>query len=289
IHRDIKPSNIMRHKKGRLYLLDFGAVKQATKGGSASRSTGIFSQGFAPPEQVSGAQVYPSSDLYALAVTCIMLLTGKDPTSLYDSYSNTWKWEQHAQVSSHLRQVLNRMLMPSASDRFQSAEQVVAALQTPARQGHSPSSSPSPRSASPPTSPPSANQPVVKAPALPPRSTLDLLRGAALTGFEAGLLAIGLLSLLGTALGSGFWLVLLGVLWFLQWRRIVDWKDVLILSAITLAILIFLPVLRQLAWGAGASLLSVSQVLFIAVMVGLAAIAVTALFKLVYNLVSKIL
>jgi len=212
-----------------------------------------------------------------------MLLTGKDPTSLYDSYSNTWKWEQHAQVSSHLRQVLNRMLMPSASDRFQSAEQVVAALQTPARQGRSPS--PAPRSAS----PPSANQPVVKAPALPPRSTLDLLRGAALTGFEAGLLAIGLLSLLGTVVGSGFWLVLLGVLWFLQWRRIVDWKDVLILSAITLAILTFLPVLRQLAWGTGASLLPVSQVLFIAVMVGLAAIAVTALFKLVYNLVSKIL
>lgn len=291
IHRDIKPSNIMRHKKGRLYLLDFGAVKQATKGGSASRSTGIFSQGFAPPEQVSGAQVYPSSDLYALAVTCIMLLTGKDPTSLYDSYSNTWKWEQHAQVSSHLRQILNRMLMPSASDRFQSAEQVLAALQTPARRGRSPSlsSSPAPRSPSPPTSPPSANQPLVRPPAQPPLSTLELLRGAALTGFEAGLLAIALLSLLGTALGSGFWLLLLGVLWFLQWRRIVDWKDVLILSAITLAILTLLPVLRQLSLGAGAFFLPVSQVIFIAVMVGLAAIAVTALFKLIYNLVSKIL
>jgi serine/threonine protein kinase len=31
IHRDIKPSNIMRHKNGRLYLLDFGAVKFVTK------------------------------------------------------------------------------------------------------------------------------------------------------------------------------------------------------------------------------------------------------------------
>ncbi|HEY9861509.1 MAG TPA: protein kinase, partial [Candidatus Obscuribacterales bacterium] len=29
IHRDIKPSNIMRHRNGRIYLLDFGAVKKA--------------------------------------------------------------------------------------------------------------------------------------------------------------------------------------------------------------------------------------------------------------------
>jgi serine/threonine-protein kinase len=88
IHRDIKPSNIMRDRNGRLYLLDFGAVKQVTKGITSARSTGIYSQGFAPPEQMAGAQVYPSSDLYALAVTVITLLTGKDTEALYDAYSN---------------------------------------------------------------------------------------------------------------------------------------------------------------------------------------------------------
>ena len=31
IHRDIKPSNIMRHRNGKLFLLDFGAVKQVNK------------------------------------------------------------------------------------------------------------------------------------------------------------------------------------------------------------------------------------------------------------------
>src|SRR5579883_1749533 len=36
IHRDIKPSNIMRHRNGHFYLLDFGAVKQATKGAATA-------------------------------------------------------------------------------------------------------------------------------------------------------------------------------------------------------------------------------------------------------------
>jgi serine/threonine-protein kinase len=100
IHRDIKPSNIMRDKNGRLYLLDFGAVKQvrtvAAAGATAGRSTGIYSMGFAPPEQMAGSQVYPSTDLYALAVTIITLLTGKDPSELYDSYDNGWNWRQYA-------------------------------------------------------------------------------------------------------------------------------------------------------------------------------------------------
>ncbi|MGL5079074.1 MAG: protein kinase domain-containing protein, partial [Waterburya sp.] len=78
IHRDIKPSNIMRNKQGVLYLLDFGSVKQIAAGGvNQRRSTGIYSMGFAPPEQMAGAEVYPSTDLYALAVTCINLLTGE--------------------------------------------------------------------------------------------------------------------------------------------------------------------------------------------------------------------
>nr|WP_088891895.1 protein kinase [Leptolyngbya ohadii] len=65
IHRDIKPSNIMRRKDGTLFLLDFGAVKQATAsnpGQAQSSSTGIYSQGFAPPEQMKGNQVYPATE-----------------------------------------------------------------------------------------------------------------------------------------------------------------------------------------------------------------------------------
>ncbi len=301
IHRDIKPSNIMRHRKGRLYLLDFGAVKQATKGGAAAHSTGIYSQGFAPPEQVAGAQVYPSSDLYALAVTAIQLLTGKPPNELYDSYKNSWKWQSFAQVSDRLAQILNRMLQPSASDRFQSAEEVLQALNqtpatphpaTPAKPTPAASPAPTPVAVSPPQPPlssPPPFSPAKQRPTVGPFSALELLRGAALTGFEAGLLAIAMVSLLGTMLGSGFWLLLLLILWILQWRRIMDWKDLLILSGLTLAGVWFFPILRQLPLTTGPMVLPAAQVVLLAVMAGLSAIAVTALFRLIYKLLSSFL
>ncbi|ERN42248.1 serine/threonine protein kinase [Rubidibacter lacunae KORDI 51-2] len=130
IHRDIKPSNIMRSREGVLYLLDFGAVKQVTAGGPGS-STGIYSQGFAPPEQMQGATIYPSTDLYALAATCLTFATGRPVEDLYDSYNNQWVWRSRAQVSIQLADVLDRMLSPAPRERFRSAAAVLRALHEP--------------------------------------------------------------------------------------------------------------------------------------------------------------
>ncbi len=136
IHRDIKLSNIMRQHPNKtkipgqpqLYLLDFGAVKQLATIAGPQQMTGIYTPHFAPPEQSRGEQVFPSSDLYALAVTCLVLLTGKPPDKLYDAFHNTWKWRSSAQVSDHLAGVLDKMLMPAPSQRYQSASDVYTAL-----------------------------------------------------------------------------------------------------------------------------------------------------------------
>lgn len=129
IHRDIKPSNIIRDQQGKLYLLDFGAVKRVAIGEStASYSTGIYTMGFAPPEQMQGRKVYPSSDLYALAATCLNLLTAKPIHHLYDSYHNQWSWREHCQVSDKLANILEPMLSSTPKDRFHSAEEVLAVL-----------------------------------------------------------------------------------------------------------------------------------------------------------------
>jgi branched-chain amino acid transport system substrate-binding protein len=132
IHRDLKPSNIMRHDNGTYYLLDFGTVKQVTQGESTTTgpSTSVFTAGFAPPEQISGQSIYPSTDLYALGATCIALLTGKSNLlELFDSYSNRWQWrEQSSPVSDSTATILNRMLENTPSKRFQSAEAVLEAL-----------------------------------------------------------------------------------------------------------------------------------------------------------------
>jgi len=83
IHRDIKPPNLLRcEDDGRLVLIDFGAVKEriAIVDHSSIRTSTQFvgTIGFAPPEQLSLRPVY-ASDLYAVGVTCLYLLTGKAP------------------------------------------------------------------------------------------------------------------------------------------------------------------------------------------------------------------
>jgi serine/threonine protein kinase len=124
IHRDIKPSNIMRHTNGRLYLLDFGAIKNIAKPGS----TIIYSQGYAPPEQLRGQQVFFASDLYALAATCVVLLTNESHENLFDTVRDRWQWENYTQISEHTTAVLNKMLQNAPFDRFQSVSETREAL-----------------------------------------------------------------------------------------------------------------------------------------------------------------
>lgn len=134
IHRDIKPPNIIRcQDDGRLVLIDFGAVKEdfSALDGSSQRSTTQFvgTVGFAPPEQLSLRPLF-SSDIYAIGVTCLYLLTGKPPIEFeVDHYSGQIVWQNDVNISPHFNKVLSKMLKISHSDRYQSAEQVLRALE----------------------------------------------------------------------------------------------------------------------------------------------------------------
>ena len=318
IHRDIKPSNIMRHRNGLIYLLDFGAVRQATKVGV--KSTGIYSEGFAPPEQMAGGEVYPSSDLYALAVTCVMLLTTKQPSELLDTYSNTWQWRSHCSVGDRLADILDRMLQSVPSQRYQSAIEVLAALEVgsfgspipfPTAPLKPTTPQPHPATASsPPTTFPAVPVPIQSAPvqsapiqpaqpqpiqpvasrsAIAPFSMVELLANAGFSGFEAGLLAIALISVLGTTLISGgFWLLLLAGLIFAQSRRVIERADLVIIAGLSLGGVFLLSWLKRLAIAplAGSPFLTA---IALAVMIGLVAIVLTTLFRLIYKIISVLI
>ena len=296
IHRDIKPANIMRGKNGRLYLLDFGAVKQVTQSvGSAKASTGIYSLGYAPPEQMSGQEVYPATDLYALAVTCITLLSGLQPTELFDSYRNEWNWHSRVQVSSRLAHVLDRMLLSAPSQRFQSASEVEAALMSRPQQHSQPATvvvAPPPIPLQPTLPPP------VRVPATPPgglqpsqRATFsiwEVLSGAAFTGFEGGVLAIALTSLLPSpGLSIGLLGMIVAGLIYGQYRRAIEQTEMLIIGAGTVALLWFFPVLQTAALAIYPNS-PIAGVLFVGWLGALGAIAGTAIFRLIYKLLSNI-
>ncbi|MGQ9872991.1 protein kinase domain-containing protein [Leptodesmis sp.] len=143
IHRDISPDNIilkgqgtaptpglLQAEAGLPVLIDFGAVKEAaTHWPLNSTTTRVGKVGYAPPEQLQTGRVYPNSDLYALAATSFVLLTGQEPRSLLDSQTLEWKWQPYASISDGLAVILLRMLSVYPGDRYQSAQAVLQDLQ----------------------------------------------------------------------------------------------------------------------------------------------------------------
>ncbi len=131
IHRDIKPPNIMRCREtGRLVLLDFGAVKEcitmeARDTSHVSTTHFVGTMGFAPPEQLALRATY-ATDIYAVGVTCLFLLTGKSPAKMgVDPRTGELRWRELVSVSAPFERLLERMVSVSLRDRYQNADQVL--------------------------------------------------------------------------------------------------------------------------------------------------------------------
>lgn len=134
IHRDIKPQNVIRcQDDGRLVLIDFGAVKEqiAQMGDTSCKAPTtqfIGTVGFAPPEQFSLRPVY-ASDIYALGVTCLYLLTGKAPLEFdTDRITGELQWRDAVSVSDSFARILSKMVKISLKERYQSAGIILEAL-----------------------------------------------------------------------------------------------------------------------------------------------------------------
>lgn len=134
IHRDISPDNIIwRETDSKPVLIDFGVVNEiASRIGAIhppSVTTTVGKLGYAPIEQMQTGRTYASSDLYSLAVSIIVLLTGKQPPVLFDDEQFSWNWQGWTKVSPEFADLLNRMLSYKPSDRYQSVAEVAKALQ----------------------------------------------------------------------------------------------------------------------------------------------------------------
>ncbi|MDB9307510.1 protein kinase [Aphanizomenon sp. CS-733/32] len=134
IHRDIKPSNIVRETATqKLFLIDFGAVKQVVSGETnMKKSVAFFTKVYASPEQRPEegriGEIYPSSDLYSLAVTCLELLTGTTPVDYLSNNYQNWRQQASRIISPSLANILNKMLRDEHIYRFQSAAEVMTAV-----------------------------------------------------------------------------------------------------------------------------------------------------------------
>lgn len=213
IHRDISPDNlILRLSDGMPVLIDFGGVKQvaataeslfAETNGTPATATRIGKFGYAPVEQMQMGIVYPHSDLYALAATVLVLLTGKEPHQLLDAHTLNWNWRGECSVSPNLAAVLDKMLAHAPSERFSSAREVMLALSGNNNQHSAPNPQPPFPLATPEfpaTQPPPELQPI---PVPPPQfsgnqvSIAQMRRQEKMPAWKMVLLVVGVLSSMG--------------------------------------------------------------------------------------------
>src|ERR1700733_12247481 len=151
IHRDLKPENIFLVQSGALRdfpkLLDFGLAKvgerQMRPGSIILTQEGMVfgTPEFMSPEQAQGKVLTPASDIYSLATILYEMLTGKLP---FDARSpmefiqlqvmaQPIPLEQRApgkRFPVELQQIIDRALAKRSDQRFPSAAEFAAAMQS---------------------------------------------------------------------------------------------------------------------------------------------------------------
>src|SRR6266545_4926022 len=164
IHRDIKPENIMLRPDGYVKVLDFGIAKlaesafaEATADGAGSMTLGETSLGsilgtvrYMSPEQACGAPVDKRTDIWSLGVVLYEMVTGHAPfigdtparsaTALQagpgEVMSSILEMEPPpltsyvAHTPAELQQIISKTLRKEREERYQSAHELLEALQS---------------------------------------------------------------------------------------------------------------------------------------------------------------
>jgi serine/threonine protein kinase len=130
VHRDIKPENILVNKDSMAFITDFGI---ATSADLVKRRELAGTPDYMAPEQLRMERVTPASDLYSCGVLLHKMLTGSLP---YDARTLAEIMDAHLHgkpneipenlaVSATTRDLIAWMLQKKATDRPQSAGEVL--------------------------------------------------------------------------------------------------------------------------------------------------------------------
>lgn len=81
VHRDVKPSNIVVSPEGQVKLMDFGLAfdPDLETAAASDDSVRIGTPVYMSPEQITGEEIGPQADIYALGIVAHEMLTGFPP------------------------------------------------------------------------------------------------------------------------------------------------------------------------------------------------------------------
>jgi serine/threonine-protein kinase len=142
VHRDIKPENVMLSGRHAM-VMDFGVAKAVTEASGphtlTSAGVALGTPAYMAPEQASAdPHMDARVDIYALGVMGYEMLTGATPfpglnaqqtLAAHVTRSPVPVGQQREGLSPALEAVIMRCLAKRAADRFQSADDLVAALE----------------------------------------------------------------------------------------------------------------------------------------------------------------
>jgi eukaryotic-like serine/threonine-protein kinase len=124
IHGNIQPSSLIkRSDNGKITLVDFSLVNKAVNLIPNSKA------GYIPPEQIVD-RATSASDIYALGMTAIYVLTGTAPQKLEKNpRTGEVLWHRKARISPNFAKILDKMICLDQNQRYQSVNRVAKDLQ----------------------------------------------------------------------------------------------------------------------------------------------------------------
>jgi len=141
VHRDIKPSNLMRMADGRVKVADFGLAKRSGVDATVTAAgTRLGTPNYMPPEVAYGQQADARSDLYSLGASIYHVVSGHRPFDAKGTSQVIHKLLREEPVPIEqvaprcppkLRRIVARLMARDPAERYQSAQELLDALDAP--------------------------------------------------------------------------------------------------------------------------------------------------------------
>ena len=148
VHRDVKPDNILLDVDDRCVMTDFGIARSASEQRLTATGMSVGTPRYMSPEQARARDLDGRSDLYSLGVVAYECLVGRTPFESGDAFAILMAHINEplprpplaTAEERELFAIVERMLSKSPDDRFQTADELIAALGAPSAASDRPSS-----------------------------------------------------------------------------------------------------------------------------------------------------